>query len=88
MKLILTQEVTGLGLAGDIVEVKAATAATTSLPRGLAIQSTKGAEKQIATIRGARAAREVRDLGHARRSRRPPGRAAVRSHGARPGSRR
>jgi large subunit ribosomal protein L9 len=32
----------------------------------MAIQATRGAEKQIATIRRAREVREVRDLGHAK----------------------
>ena len=65
MKLILTHEVTGLGSPGDVVEVKDGYGRNLLLPRGLAIVWTKGAEKQIETIRKARRAREVRDLGHA-----------------------
>ena len=65
MKLVLTQEVTGLGTPGDVVEVKDGYGRNLLLPRGLAIVWTKGAEKQIETIRKARRAREVRDLGHA-----------------------
>lgn len=65
MKLILTHEVTGLGAPGDVVEVKDGYGRNLLLPRGLAIVWTKGAEKQIETIRKARRAREVRDLGHA-----------------------
>ena len=60
MKLILTQEVTGLGSSGDTVEVKGGYARNYLLPRGLAIQATRGAEKQIESLRRARAAREVR----------------------------
>ena len=60
MKLILTQEVTGLGSSGDTVEVKGGYGRNYLLPRGLAIQSTRGAEKQIESLRRARAAREVR----------------------------
>lgn len=66
MKLILTQEVTGLGEPGDIVEVKDGYGRNFLVPRGLAMGWTKGAEKQIAAIRKARQVREVRDLGQAR----------------------
>ena len=66
MKLILTQDVTGLGAPGDVVEVAAGYGRNYLVPQGLAIQATRGAEKQIATIRRAREVREVRDLGHAR----------------------
>lgn len=66
MKLILTREVAGLGLAGDIVEVADGYGRNFLVPRGAAINWTKGAEKQIGQIRRARDAREIRDLGHAR----------------------
>jgi large subunit ribosomal protein L9 len=66
MKLILTREVAGLGLAGDIVEVADGYGRNFLVPRGAAITWTKGAERQIAQIRRARDAREIRDLGHAR----------------------
>jgi large subunit ribosomal protein L9 len=66
MKLILTREVAGLGLAGDIVEVADGYGRNFLVPRGSAIVWTKGAERQIAQIRRARDAREIRDLGHAR----------------------
>jgi large subunit ribosomal protein L9 len=65
MKLILTHEVTGLGAPGDVVEVKDGYGRNYLVPRGFAIKWTKGAEKQIATIRKARSAREIRDLGYA-----------------------
>ncbi|SFL61399.1 50S ribosomal protein L9 [Geodermatophilus ruber] len=61
-KLILTQEVSGLGSAGDTVEVKGGYARNYLLPRGLAIAATRGAEKQIESLRRARSAREVRSL--------------------------
>src|SRR5215210_8055103 len=60
MKLILTQEVTGLGSSGDTVEVKGGYGRNYLLPRGLAILATRGAEKQVESLRRARAAREVR----------------------------
>lgn len=66
MKLILTSEVSGLGLAGDIVEVADGYGRNYLVPRGVAITWSKGAEKQIAQIKRARDAREIRDLGHAR----------------------
>ena len=66
MKLILTREVAGLGLAGDIVEVADGYGRNFLVPRGAAINWSKGAEKQIVQIRRARDAREIRDLGHAR----------------------
>jgi large subunit ribosomal protein L9 len=65
MKLILTQDVTGLGAPGDVVEVAPGYGRNYLVPQGMAIQATRGAEKQIATIRRAREVREVRDLGHA-----------------------
>jgi large subunit ribosomal protein L9 len=65
MKIILTNEVPNLGAPGDIVEVKDGYGRNFLLPQGFAIAWTKGAEKQVTTIRRARAAREIRDLGHA-----------------------
>ncbi|HWG99388.1 MAG TPA: 50S ribosomal protein L9 [Pilimelia sp.] len=65
MKIILTQEVSGLGTPGDVVEVKDGYARNYLLPQGFAINWSKGAEKQVAVIRRARSAREIRDLGQA-----------------------
>jgi large subunit ribosomal protein L9 len=65
MKIILTNEVPNLGAPGDIVEVKDGYGRNYLLPQGFAIAWTKGAEKQVSTIKRARAAREIRDLGHA-----------------------
>jgi large subunit ribosomal protein L9 len=65
MKIILTQEVSGLGSAGDIVEVKDGYGRNYLLPRGDAIRWTRGAEKEVTTIKAARAKRAVRDLDHA-----------------------
>jgi len=61
MKLILTQEVTGLGGPGDVVEVKDGYGRNYLVPRGLAITWTKGGEKQVAQIRRGR---EVRETSH------------------------
>jgi len=66
MKLILTREVSGLGLPGDIVEVADGYGRNFLVPRGSAITWTKGAEKQISQIRRAQDAREIRGLDHAK----------------------
>ncbi|GAB2939111.1 50S ribosomal protein L9 [Micromonospora polyrhachis] len=65
MKIILTQEVSGLGAPGDVIEVKDGYGRNYLLPQGFAIAWTKGAEKQVTVIKRARSAREIRDLGHA-----------------------
>lgn len=62
MKLILTHEVTGLGSTGDTVEVKGGYGRNYLLPRGLAIVASRGAEKQVDSLRRARAARDVKSL--------------------------
>jgi len=65
MKLILTQEVTGLGGPGDVVEVKDGYGRNYLVPQGVAIRWTRGGEKTVESIKAARSARSVRDLGHA-----------------------
>jgi large subunit ribosomal protein L9 len=65
VKIILTQEVSGLGTPGDVVEVRDGYGRNYLLPQGFAIPWTRGAEKQISLIKRARSAREIRDLGHA-----------------------
>ncbi|CAN5204283.1 50S ribosomal protein L9 [soil metagenome] len=65
MKLILTQEVDGLGAAGDIVEVKNGYGRNYLIPRGIATRWTKGGQKQVDSIKAARASRSVRDHDHA-----------------------
>ena len=62
MKLILTQDVNGLGAPGDVVEVKDGYGRNYLLPRGLATAWTTGGEKQVAQIKRAREVREVRDV--------------------------
>ena len=65
MKLILTQEVTGLGSAGDVVEVKDGYGRNFLIPRGFGIRWTRGGEKTIESIKKARDSRSVRDADHA-----------------------
>jgi large subunit ribosomal protein L9 len=57
-KLILTHEVTGLGAPGDVVDVKNGFARNYLIPQGFAVAWTRGGEKQIESIKAARAARE------------------------------
>ena len=66
MKLILTQEVGGLGAPGDIVEVKDGYGRNFLIPRGFATRWTKGGERTVESIKAARSSREVRDLDHAK----------------------
>jgi large subunit ribosomal protein L9 len=66
MKLILTQEVTGLGAPGDVVEVAGGYGRNYLVPRGLAMRWTRGAEKQIDLIKRARSAREIRGVDDAK----------------------
>ena len=65
MKLILTQEVTGLGGPGDVVEVKDGYGRNYLVPRGVAIRWTRGGEKTVESIKAARTSRAVRDIEHA-----------------------
>ncbi|MFC3997896.1 50S ribosomal protein L9 [Nocardiopsis sediminis] len=66
MKLILTHEVNGLGAPGDVVEVKDGYGRNYLLPRGFAIRWSRGGQKQIDSIRRARAARDIRSLDDAK----------------------
>src|SRR6202051_5283277 len=68
MKLILTQEVTGLGAPGDVVEVAGGYGRNYLVPRGLAMRWTRGAEKQVDLIKRARSARDIRGLDDAKQA--------------------
>ncbi|HCA85392.1 MAG TPA: 50S ribosomal protein L9 [Streptomyces sp.] len=59
MKIILTHEVSGLGAAGEVVDVKDGYARNYLVPRGLAIRWTKGGEKDVEQIRRGRKIREI-----------------------------
>jgi large subunit ribosomal protein L9 len=61
MKIILTQEIRQLGSPGDVVEVADGYARNYLIPRGLAQRATKGAMKQVDTIKRTREVREIRD---------------------------
>ncbi len=60
-KLILTNEVAGLGSAGDVVEVKDGFARNYLIPQGFAVAWSRGGEKQVASIRAARETRAIHD---------------------------
>jgi large subunit ribosomal protein L9 len=66
MKVILTHEVSGLGTAGDVVDVKDGYARNFLMRRGLATGWTKGFEKQVAAIQKGREIREVKSLDEAK----------------------
>jgi large subunit ribosomal protein L9 len=65
MKIILTQEVSGVGSPGDIVEVKNGYGRNYLLPQGFAITWSRGAEKQVSQIKRARSIREIRNIDQA-----------------------
>ena len=60
-KLILTNEVAGLGSAGDVIEVKNGYARNYLIPQGFAVSWSRGGEKQVASIRAARDARAIHE---------------------------
>lgn len=66
MKVILTHEVTGLGTAGDVVDVKDGYARNFLFKRGLGTAWTKGGQKQVDAIAKARESREVKSLDEAK----------------------
>ncbi|MDN5599654.1 MAG: 50S ribosomal protein L9 [Brachybacterium sp.] len=61
-KLILTNEVTGLGAAGDVVDVRDGYARNFLMPRGLATPWTKGGQRQLDQIRAARGKRAIASI--------------------------
>lgn len=58
-KVILTNEVQGLGSAGDVVDVKTGYARNYLVPQGYGVHWTRGGEAQVAQIRAARDARAL-----------------------------
>lgn len=58
-KVILTHEVSGLGRAGDVVEVRGGYARNFLVPQGYAVEWTKGGQKQVDQIRQAREAKAL-----------------------------
>ena len=62
MKVILVTDVEGLGLRGDMVEVKDGYANNYLIPKGLAVRSTKGKAKEAAQLAQEKMAKADRDL--------------------------
>ena len=60
-KLILTNEVAGLGSADVVIEVKNGFARNYLIPQGFAVAWSRGGEKQVASIRAARESRAIHD---------------------------
>ena len=58
-KVILTNEVLGLGSAGDVVEVKNGYARNYLVPQGYGVNWTRGGAAQVEQIRKAREARAI-----------------------------
>jgi len=58
-KVILTNEVAGLGRAGDVVDVRGGYARNFLVPQGFAVEWTKGGQKQVDQIRSAREAKAL-----------------------------
>ena len=61
MKLILTREVAGLGLAGDIVEVADGYGRNFLIPRKMAVLAGRGVEAEASRLRTAAVKRESKD---------------------------
>lgn len=61
-KLILTNEVAGLGSAGDVVEVKNGYARNFLIPQGFAVAWSNGGQKQVDQIKTAREAKAVANV--------------------------
>jgi large subunit ribosomal protein L9 len=68
-KIILTHEVSGLGVAGDVVEVKDGYANHFLVPRKLATPWSAGAEKSIEAMRKAQRGRELASVEEAQAAR-------------------
>lgn len=61
MKVVLRDDVEGLGRKGDICEVAAGYARNFLVPKGLALQSSPGAERQAEAMRRSAALRRAAD---------------------------
>ena len=66
MKVILTHEVSGLGTAGDVVDVKDGYARNYLFPRKLATTWTAGGQKQVDALVKGREARAIKSLDDAK----------------------
>jgi large subunit ribosomal protein L9 len=67
MNVVLKQDVTGLGKAGDVVKVKAGYARNFLIPKGFAVPATKSALKEQKSLNQAQEEKEERLLSEARK---------------------
>lgn len=65
-KVILTNEVRGLGSAGDVVQVKNGYARNYLVPQGFAVHWSRGGEAEVAQLRSARQARALASVEEAK----------------------
>jgi large subunit ribosomal protein L9 len=65
-KVILIHEVSGLGSAGDVIDVKNGYARNYLIPQGFGVAWSRGGEKQVEQIRSARNARELKTIEEAK----------------------
>ena len=65
MKVILTADVDPLGKSGELKDVANGYARNYLIPRGYAMRWTRGAERQIDTLRSAKNEREIAGAGTA-----------------------
>ena len=61
MNVLLREDVSGVGLKGDLCEVSDGYARNFLLPRGLAMRATEGVDAQAEGMRRARAIRDAQD---------------------------
>jgi large subunit ribosomal protein L9 len=61
VKMILRDDVSGVGKRGDVVEVSAGYARNFLVPRRLAMKASDGAEQQASAMRAKRAVRDAKD---------------------------
>ena len=61
MKVVLRDDVENVGRKGDLVDVSNGYARNYLVPRGLALQATKGVVQQAESMRRSREAKETRD---------------------------
>jgi ribosomal protein L9 len=79
-KVILTENIPGLGAEADVVKVRRGYARNYLLPHGKAYEVTAGALRQLDSLKQKRAEREARELNEAEELARRIGKASVHLH--------
>lgn len=62
MRIVLREDVSGLGRKGDVLDVSDGYARNYLVPKGFAIRSTSGVERQAADMARSREIKDARDL--------------------------